>query len=334
MTHFVVSEDLEKIDDNSFLFNSRITSVDIKQNIKSIGKYAFSNCQNIRLIKVFFGVNLISERAFGYCENLLNIIIPDSVNYIGEFAFSNCLKLDSLKLPKDILSISDGMFFQCNNLKDLVFGSKISYVGEWAFFQCNSLEKIRLPDGVEYIGRYAFSECENLNHVIVPYSLKDIGYKVFSGCKRLENISFHSSWSQKKADEFLALSGLNQKSNINVSYYGDVKIFSLRCEKLCEKNIARCTALNGKEFVVDITENMSILNLKQKIERLEGCNIFEIVIWDEFNFIENKNNCLPDDLLLSFLTNKTEAVIKLQSIFRGDLLRKKIKSQEKSIDIF
>ena len=79
-----------------YLIHSAITSVEIPDNVKSIGTSAFRTC-----------------------ERLKSVTIPDSVTYIGENAFTCCFELTSLTISNSLTSISKSVFELCTRLKSV-----------------------------------------------------------------------------------------------------------------------------------------------------------------------------------------------------------------------
>ena len=65
-----------------FAYNLDILSINIPNNVTSIGRYAFENC-----------------------SKLTSITIPNSVRSIGSGAFYNCIRLTSINIPDGVTSI-------------------------------------------------------------------------------------------------------------------------------------------------------------------------------------------------------------------------------------
>ena len=74
--------------DNGAFANSNLTEIKICENIRTIGSFAFKNCENLVIIQ-FLGnkINTINEGTFLGCKSLKNIILPKSVQYIRNNAF-------------------------------------------------------------------------------------------------------------------------------------------------------------------------------------------------------------------------------------------------------
>lgn len=64
---------------------------------EAIDDNAFSNCFNLKSIKLYEGLERIGNFAFSGCNSLKELIIPKSVTSIGENSF--CFDFELLKLP-------------------------------------------------------------------------------------------------------------------------------------------------------------------------------------------------------------------------------------------
>jgi hypothetical protein len=111
---------------NAFKKNTKITSVTIGKNIKTIGKNAFYGCTKLKSITFKSGSALekIAAGAFAKCTSLKKVSIPASVKSIGSKAFYGCTKLSKVTFAKN---------------------SKLSTVKKNAFSKCTSLKKLTLP---------------------------------------------------------------------------------------------------------------------------------------------------------------------------------------------
>lgn len=87
---------LNYIPDN-FLVSSSIKSIVIPGNMISIGRKAFSGCNNLISVIIDSGVKSIGDYAFFDCAKLVDVTIPDSVESIGFFAFIRCPQLTSIR---------------------------------------------------------------------------------------------------------------------------------------------------------------------------------------------------------------------------------------------
>lgn len=82
-----LNDNIEKIGENAFVGNPKLSNIRLPKNLKSIGKAAFYECKGLEHIEIPPSVTYIGESAFFKCKGLERIEIPISVTYIGECAF-------------------------------------------------------------------------------------------------------------------------------------------------------------------------------------------------------------------------------------------------------
>lgn len=84
---------------------------------KSIGAYAFYQCESLTSVVIPDSVTNIYMYAFSECTALKSVVIPNSVSMIGEGAFSECTSLENIEIPASVYSIAGNAFGGCKNLK-------------------------------------------------------------------------------------------------------------------------------------------------------------------------------------------------------------------------
>jgi len=142
----------------------------IPQGTLSIGRYAFSSCDNLREITIPDSVISIGERAFESCRHLTQITLSDSVISIDDSAFLGCESLREIIIPDSVTSIGDKAFHSCKSLREIIIPDGITSIGKETFFLCHGLTQVTIPDSVTFIGDHAFFKCENLTFVVNPDS--------------------------------------------------------------------------------------------------------------------------------------------------------------------
>lgn len=119
-----VNDDLNKLKSlsyipESFFSNSKIKSIDIPGNIKSIEREAFNECKKLETINFSVGLKDIGEQAFYGCTHVEFIDFPESLITIGDGAFMDCKSLISISIPISVKSIGDDAFSFCPRLYEI-----------------------------------------------------------------------------------------------------------------------------------------------------------------------------------------------------------------------
>ena len=161
---------------------------EIPDGIKSIGDYAFYECQYLKGVTIPDSVTSNGEYAFSRCRTLNNVEIPDSVTSIGVGAFRWCESLRAITIPDGITTIEKDMFNYCKSLADILIPDSVTSIGDWAFSFCSSLTDVVIPESVTNIGESAFASCSSLVNIIIPESVANIGQRAFSECIALKGI--------------------------------------------------------------------------------------------------------------------------------------------------
>ncbi len=110
--------------------NSGIASVVIGNSIRTIGAYAFKNCDNIASFNVrnFTMLTTIEEGVFMDCDGLLQVILSDYVTEVKASAFEGCDKLLYVNFgvgdSSQLIKIGDNVFKDCTSLrKAVIYGA-------------------------------------------------------------------------------------------------------------------------------------------------------------------------------------------------------------------
>ena len=189
-------------------YSNTINKVVIQPGVTSIGKNAFSGCENLKSITIPEGVTSIGGNAFGGCSSLTSITIPEGVTSIGKYAFDGCENLKSITIPEGVTSIEDETFQWCSSLMSITIPKSVTSIGWYAFEGCVSLTSITIPKGVTSIGWIAFEGCKNLKSITIPEGVTNIGGGAFSGCINLKSITIPEGVTSIEESVFFACSSL------------------------------------------------------------------------------------------------------------------------------
>lgn len=209
--------------------DSNIKKVTIPSSVESIDTFAFESCPFLEEVVLREGLKTISDFAFSNCIKLKEIVIPDSVEVIGTSAFESCESLEYAYLGSGIRDIEhinngildatynlaeaisetqpiyNGIFVDCKNLKavevspsNFYYASRdnIIYTKDYKTLLYYPMSKeateFRIPYFVENIGNTAFYNCLHLKKVTIGENVKYIGFDAFWRCANLESVEFAS----------------------------------------------------------------------------------------------------------------------------------------------
>jgi hypothetical protein len=77
-------------------------------------------------------VTTIGDGAFRGCSSLTSIEIPEGVTTIGDGAFRGCSSLTSIEIPEGVTTIGDWAFYECYNLTSIEIPESVTYIGYYA----------------------------------------------------------------------------------------------------------------------------------------------------------------------------------------------------------
>ena len=154
-----------------------VTAVVIKDGVKSIGNYAFYNCQKLK-----------------------SITIPDSVTCIGNWAFEGCISLTTITLPDSITEIGYGAFYN-SGLKHLTIPDGVTEIFNFTFDRCPDLETVILPETVTCIGEMFNYDYKSHTKLLIPESVVSIADEGSFTKKRQSILGYEDSYAQRFATE-------------------------------------------------------------------------------------------------------------------------------------
>lgn len=190
------------------------TVAHIPANVTSIPPYAFAGMKNLKRVEFNNGSRLRSIGAYAFlqCDSLREIDLPPTLTTLGESCFQECRNLREIRMPRGVTVIPAKCFTWCDNLRTVIFSPRLAdikrsafaycssldsitlpstlrHIGLNAFSFCSSLQEIRLPASITELESYAFSECTSLRHAVLPGNRRLLGELIFSGCRSLERLT-------------------------------------------------------------------------------------------------------------------------------------------------
>lgn len=164
-----------------------IESIIMDSSVTRIGKYAFSDCTQVKGLILPAGLKSIGEGGFNNCISIGTIVLPTGMTTIEQNAFDYCTGLKKVIIPASVTSIGDYAFIQCYGLTSAgPMGSGESVEFAWTtsipdyFLAHSAVQKVTLPSTITSIGANAFAS-SSLSNINFPTGLQTIGYGAFGG---------------------------------------------------------------------------------------------------------------------------------------------------------
>ena len=183
--------DAKSIGFYAFYNCNKLYNITLSNKVTAIGSYAFYGCSALKEVFLPTAVKTIGSYAFYDCNSLMNLEIPYGVTAIEGYAFGNCTSLANIVIPQSVKFLNGTAFSGCSNLIKVING--VSYIDKWVIDCDASLSEITLLSDTIGVGDGAFSGCTELVQVALPNGIISIGGSAFYGCKNLNSITLPDS---------------------------------------------------------------------------------------------------------------------------------------------
>lgn len=146
------------------LYQGKSNDVRVPDGIKHLSA-AFATLTTVTSVELGDDVLTVGDYAFAFNTALRRVVLGKNVKSIGAYAFDGCTYLPHIALPDGVEVIGDYAFNDCNYLVDIRLGSSLREIGQYAFKYCSRLMCVQMPSTVERIAGYAFADCYSLSLV-------------------------------------------------------------------------------------------------------------------------------------------------------------------------
>lgn len=259
--HIVIPNNVKIIGKYAFSGHSEIKSIAFPKHLERIGYYAFSNCTGLTVLDVPDSVTTIDPFAFLGCTGLKKIRLGVGVKSLGEMCFGFCDSLSSIEIDEDnqYFICKDGVLYdkKCETLMRCPQGKKGKFV---------------VPSGVKKIDKYAFSDCRLIEEILfADNNLETIGEAAFFGCSSLKKINLPNNLKYIESGAFLGCEKLTDiRISSAVQYIGDSAFYE--CDALKEVEILSCSVKLGnhifkgcrKDLVIKAPMESSVVEYAEK----------------------------------------------------------------------
>lgn len=219
-----MSNRVERIGSDCFLFCESLIKIKLSSKLKYINRSTFEYCGKIRSIDIPKGVHTIYRDAFSDCDDLTRLTLPKGLDTIMENAFSDCKSLKQIevkqgnkkyksldgvlynsqmtelimyppmkdgttfRVPESVNVIHRDCFDGTNNLQYLYISKNVTDIRYGAMISLISLRKVEFEGLINKLPENFLSGCSYLTQVVLPMNLLEIPESAFSGCASLSTI--------------------------------------------------------------------------------------------------------------------------------------------------
>lgn len=169
--------------------HSGLKSISLPDGVQYLWTYAFSDCKDLKEVKMPLQLLQIEQGCFEGCENVSKIILPDKVKKIGYRAFADCKNLCNISWGKSIQSIEREAFVNCALLPNVNLPVTLTELGNSSFEGCSSLIHVKSLGNIKELEPMTFKDCLSLKEVTLPNFLETIGSSCFFHCPQLTTLT-------------------------------------------------------------------------------------------------------------------------------------------------
>lgn len=180
-----------------------ITSIDIPNTIKKIGKFAFTYCLLLKKLTIPASVETIGEQIIAG-SGVQELTVEDSDQPLNIYVASNEMspladgeQCTKVYLGRNIRINSEwegtggyGPFTWAGALTDLTYGPQVSLLHKYECWSAQSIQRVTfLTDKVKELPEGAFGSCTNLTSIQLPSKLERIEGTGIFGSQKLKTIT-------------------------------------------------------------------------------------------------------------------------------------------------
>ena len=190
LTTLNLGQDLQVVGNDAFNGCSNVTKLTFPDVTTTIGARAFQNCSSVTEVTVGKELKTIGASAFLNCKSFTALLLPDEFTTMGESAFEDCIKLTVAKLGKSLTAVPARAFKNCIALSEMRVPATAKSIGDEAFYNDYTLAVVSMKEGLETIGERVFYNNRGILEFSIPGTVTSIGQNSFYGCTNTSVMSF------------------------------------------------------------------------------------------------------------------------------------------------
>lgn len=170
-----------------------INSVEVGDNVKWIGDYAFSGCQNLTSVDLGKSVESLGEEVFANCTELTYCKFSPVLKSVGSLMFGNNDKITDIDLNGNSnFKVVDGVIYSSDmsvlyetllsaDLSSYSLPKTITELKPMAFYGQKEMKSIKLNSSIKTIPYACFGMCSGLTELVIPDSVESISGSILFG---------------------------------------------------------------------------------------------------------------------------------------------------------
>lgn len=190
LTTLNLGQDLMTVGDRAFYNCTNVTKLTFPDAITTIGDEAFYNCSSVTEVTVGSKLKSIGTSAFQKCGSFTAILLPDNFTTMGASAFEDCKKLTVAKLGNSLTAVPEKAFKNCIALSEMTVPATSVSIGDQAFYNDAALAVITMNEGLKTIGNEVFWKNSGVRTFTIPGTVTSIGTNSFYGCTSTSVLRF------------------------------------------------------------------------------------------------------------------------------------------------
>lgn len=257
----------------AFGFLDKITTVIFRNEVSvattQIEMFAFHRCANLVTVELQQNVKSIGLQSFATSPKIAHVSFGEGLESIGDLAFNDMSSTDDLILPTTLKRIGNDVWGRLEGSTGEIIGWKfyngitlpegIEEIGNFAFCGSRKVETLNLPSTLKRIGNNSFATVPLVGTLTIPSSVEHIGVSAFAFCGGLERVVFETNSKLDMQDRpFMACNGLRYVDMSKVN--SETLLTNLQSKKV--KRDSRNTPLGmlQKYTLVYLPENFTYEN--------------------------------------------------------------------------